>query len=822
MMTKMPVAGVVWQTLHYLLGFERLGYDAYYVETHGLNPSMLMTRKTDDGAARAAAFIATIMRRFDLGDRWALHALHDDGRCFGMSEVDLRRLYGSAEMLLDLHGGTEPFAGLAATDRLVYLETDPVQLQFELARGLESTVEFLDAHCAFFTFAESYGEDDCGLPVSERYPFEHTRQPVVMDLWETDVQPAHRRFTTVGNWRQLWRDVPVDGEVYTWSKHQQFGRFLDLPAAAPGRFELALASYHDADRRMLEERGWKVTHALDFSMDLHAYRDYIADSYGEFTAAKEQNVRLRTGWFSDRGATYLASGRPVITQDTGFGRALPTGQGLFPCASSEEALDAVDQIDAEPGRHRGAAREIARELFAHEVVLGAMLGHLGMGKPPRLGIDDRPRRGFPFDMLIQPESRRPTRLAEATVETVLTSPLPPPVEASEEPAATVVVVSYNTLVFTRMCLESVLANTDGLPFELVVVDNASIDGSGEYLRTLASRDARVRIVENDSNAGFPAASNQGLALARGEYRVLLNSDTMVAPGWLRRLLAPIERDRSALVGPVTNRIGNEAEVATAYATWGDYLREARARAGAHRRTTFEIPTLTMFCLALHRETQERLGELDVRYGIGTLEDDDYSMRARRAGCPLLCIEDVLVHHFGEASFGKLFEGGDYSRIIAANRARFEEKWREPWTPYRRRDDDGYTELIERVRERVLGAVPAGSTVLVVSKGDERLVDLSGVRALPFPTDDDGAWAGHHPANSIEAIERLEELRARGAGYIAFPATAFWWLDFYEGLASHLNALDVEVVRDDACVVFALRAEATGNEQIHGRADELRE
>ena len=151
MMTRIPVAGVVWQTIHYLLGFERLGYEAYYVEAHARTPSMLMEREEDDSSAKAAAFIDGVMRRFGLGDRWAFHGLHDDNRCYGMSEGELRRLYDSALMLINLHGGTEPRPELYATDRLVYLETDPVQLQVELHQGVQATLDFLEPHCAFFT-----------------------------------------------------------------------------------------------------------------------------------------------------------------------------------------------------------------------------------------------------------------------------------------------------------------------------------------------------------------------------------------------------------------------------------------------------------------------------------------------------------------------------------------------------------------------------------------------------------------------------------------------------------------------------------------------
>jgi len=799
MMSKMPVAGVVWQYLHYLLGFERLGYEAYYVEAHGRTPSMLMeSGETADASGRAAAFIATIMRRYGLSGRWAYRALHRDGRCFGMTERRLAELLGSAELIVNLHGGTKPLPELRATDRLVYLETDPVQLQLELAEGYEASYEFLEAHAAFFTFAENYGQADCLLPVSDRFRFETTRQPVLPELWETDRLPTDDVFTTIGNWSQPWRDVAVDGAVYTWSKDREFKKLLELPAQAGPRFELALSSFEDADRELLEEHGWRVRSAMEFSTDLVAYRDYIAASAGEFTVAKDQNIRFRTGWFSDRSATYLASGRPVITQDTGFGHALPVGEGLFAFTGPEEVVEAVARIDAEPERHRQAARELAREFFAPEVVLGKLLDHLGMRAPGRAG--EVPRRPFPFGMQLAPVSRRPTKLAPATMEAIEATPPPAVVSETPAPRASIVVVSFNSLAFTRLCLESVLANTGEPAFELIVVDNNSGDGSREYLEELAERDARVRLIANAENAGFPAACNQGLAAAQGETLVLLNSDTIVAPAWLAGLEAHLDAG-AGLVGPVTNRIGNEAEVPVAYETYGDFLREAAVRAMKRRGEAIAIPTLTMFCLAMRRAAWQAIGALDESFGVGTLEDDDYSQRAHRAGLRLLCAEDVLVHHFGEGSFGKLFGDGSYSRLLDRNREQFEEKWGQAWQPYQRRQTPEYAELVAGVRQTLRQTLPAGSTVLVVSKGDERLLAVDELQVWHFPRLSDGSWPGHHPADGHEVLAGLEELCAQGAEYIVFPAPMLWWLDFYAGLAGRLDGRAVH--SNEACAIYSL-------------------
>ena len=802
LMTKLPVAGVIWQTLHYLLGFERLGFRTYYVEAHARTPSMLMHTERDDSSAKAAAFLAGTLRRFGFGDRWALHALHDDGRVFGLRASELARLYDSAELLINLHGGTMPHHELAATGRLVYVETDPVQPQIELAQGVQATVDFLACHCAYFTFGENYGKPDCRLPVSDRFHFRATRQPVVTDLWADVEAPRRREFTTIGNWRQPWRDVWLDGETFGWSKDAMFAPLLDLPKRVGPRFELALSSHSEDDERMLLSHGWRVTPALPFSLDLERYRGYVRDSYGEFTAAKEQNVRLRTGWFSDRSATYLAAGRPVITEDTGFGRVLPTGEGLFAFDSADDVVAAVDQIDRSPETHARAARAIAREYFAAEVVLGQLLEEMGVTSPHRAS----PPAGapFPLDMSLKPVARRPLRLTDATLATVTSASGRRSDDATDQPACSIVVVTHDAVPLTKLCLETVLAAAPRPTFELIVVDNASTDRTVDYLRSLVHRDARFHVILNPENRGFPAACNQGLALARGRHLVLLNNDTMVPPGWLGRLLAPLADDHIGLVGPVTNRIGNEAEVPTNYESWGGFLGEARVRADAHRQQLSELPTAAMFCLAMRRDVYLQLGPLDQGYGTGLLEDDDYSMRARRAGYRLVCAEDVLIHHFGEGSFGSLYANGERARLLEHNRLRFEERWGEPWQPYGRRANPGYEAIVEGVRQE-LATLPADATVLVVSRGDDRLVDIPGRRAWHFPRAPDGRWAGHHPADSADAIAQLAEISAAGATHIAFPRPSWWWLEHYEALADHLVAAGNGADSDGAvnCRVFTL-------------------
>ena len=376
-LTRYPVAGMVWLTMQYVLGFRRLGYDCYYVESHGGTPR-LFVEDDDDGATGAAAFLAGLMARFDLSDRWAFHATRTSRRCYGLSEAELLRVYSSAALILNLHGATVPEPEHAATGRLIYVGTDPVLLELQLHDGSPEAIALLAAHAACFTWAGNYGRPDCKLPVSPRFSFLPTRQPLLRDLWEADDDETSGQFTTIAGWRQLWREVVFEGQVYHWSKHYEFLKFLELPSRCAGRFELALTSYDDSDRALLEANGWTVIDAADISADLDRYREYLGRSFGEFTVAKDQNVRLRTGWFSDRSAAYLAAGRPVVTQDTGFSSTLPCGEGLFPFSTLDQAAASIDAIASDYRRHRDAARALAAEYFDHAVVLPELLKTCGV------------------------------------------------------------------------------------------------------------------------------------------------------------------------------------------------------------------------------------------------------------------------------------------------------------------------------------------------------------------------------------------------------------------------------------------------------------
>jgi GT2 family glycosyltransferase len=432
---------------------------------------------------------------------------------------------------------------------------------------------------------------------------------------------------------------------------------------------------------------------------------------------------------------------------------------------------------------------------------------------------------LPNDLILEPLSRKPVILPEATVAAVRglsaggsatdarsmgTDTETPLAERIDSPAQTrfprvsIVVVTRDNLVFSKLCLESVLVNTDYPDYELIVVDNGSGEELLSYLDLLADRVPFVRIVRNETNRGFATANNMGLAQAAGDRFVLLNNDTIVPRGWLTGLIRHLDEPRVGAVGPLTNRSVNETQIETSYRTYGEFEEFAREQTQRHAEERFEIPMLAMFCFAIKRETYERVGPLDEHYDIGTFEDDDYAVRLRREGYRLICAEDVFVHHFGGASLGSLLASRDYQDLLNANRVRFERKWGIVWQPHRHRESPAYRRVIARIKEVARKVIPAGARVLVISRGDPELLGLEGMVAEHFPQNSDRSYTGYHPAGSADAIAHLDALRQGGSEFLLVPASALWWLEHYAGFREHLAKVQEETIREpDVCVIFRL-------------------
>jgi hypothetical protein len=367
----MPFAGVGWQVAQYLEGFRRLGHRVFYLEDTQRWPYDPIADTICDDAGPAVAYVQALMRRCGLEHSWAYRDVA--GGCLhGCSEPRLARVLEEADVLVNLSGATVLREQQLRVPLRVYLETDPVLPQIEVAQGRQFTIEFLAAHTHHFTYGQNFGAADCGVPL-ERFHYRATRPVVILDWWRGDPGRCDRPFTTIANWRQTGKDIEWNGRLLTWSKHVEFERVIDLPRQLDVPLELALALDDEATLARLREAGWRVRPAGPLSKDLDAYRRYIISSAGEFSVAKEQNIALRSGWFSDRTACYLAAGRPAIVQDTAFDCALPTGEGLFSFADAEQARRAFELVRADYSRHCRAARALAEEHLRAETVLGEML-----------------------------------------------------------------------------------------------------------------------------------------------------------------------------------------------------------------------------------------------------------------------------------------------------------------------------------------------------------------------------------------------------------------------------------------------------------------
>ncbi len=255
------------------------------------------------------------------------------------------------------------------------------------------------------------------------------------------------------------------------------------------------------------------------------------------------------------------------------------------------------------------------------------------------------------------------------------------------PLVSVVVLTYNGWEYTKACLFAVRNWSDYPNLEIIVVDNASTDGSRQRLRDLERQDERVRVILNDANLGVAGGYNVGLRAARGDYVILLNNDTFVTRGWVRDLIRPMQLDsKIGLSGPLTNDIGNEQRVKIAYGTMPEMHQAARRFVRDRLRCTLEVPNLAFFCVAIRRSVIEEIGLLDEVYGLGYYEDDDYCRRASQANYKLVIADDVFVHHDHSVSFDKL--GGKAAELMARNRVIFEQRWG-PWPPHRYRDEAGF-------------------------------------------------------------------------------------------------------------------------------------
>jgi hypothetical protein len=378
MMGRCPFGGQSWLYLNWLRGFTSLGHEVWYVEDDAVWPYDPVQNAVTDDCSYAVRHLAGCLERVGLPGQWAMRLMGREDACWGLSPQALNELYRSCDALLNIGGATDLYEWHLAAPFRVYVETDPVISELQLANDDEHTRLAFANHHAIVTYGENYGAPDCGVPLNG-ITYGKTRQPIDLDRWPMAYTPAAPYFTTIGNYRHAGNDVTYRGETYRWSKHHEWEKFIDLPQRSPQPFELAMMVQDPEDAKLLETHGWNVVSPFAMSLDVFGtYPAYIRQSRAEFTVAKDQNIRLRSGWFSERDACYLASGKPVVAQDTGFGNILPTGEGLFAFTTMAEALAAIETINADYQRHCKAARSLAEEYFTAQTVAARLLTDIGL------------------------------------------------------------------------------------------------------------------------------------------------------------------------------------------------------------------------------------------------------------------------------------------------------------------------------------------------------------------------------------------------------------------------------------------------------------
>jgi hypothetical protein len=379
-MGSMPIAGVIWQHIHYIVGLRQLGHDVYYIEDSARLPYNPETCQVNNDFGYAARILGRLAGEFNFKNRWAFCARYLKGNpTAGLVLRKIRQLYRHADAILNICGAQEFNDDLLQSDRLIYIESDPGVEQIKIDKRTRSTIDYLRRHRALFTFGENVGTKKFPVP-THGFKWLPTRQPVVLDFWKTKRPPARAAlFTSIANWSTSGlKDIAWRGEKYLWSKSREFLRFVAAPKKAGEPFELATSIKDRQTREKFERNDWLLRSPVDLSINYWLYRDYIHRSKGEFTVAKDQYVRLNTAWFSDRSACYLAAGRPVITQETGFTKLYGGDAGLLAFRSLGEIVDAVKVINGNYLKHSGAARQIACEIFDAKRVLGSLLALAGI------------------------------------------------------------------------------------------------------------------------------------------------------------------------------------------------------------------------------------------------------------------------------------------------------------------------------------------------------------------------------------------------------------------------------------------------------------
>lgn len=370
-MVRYPLGGMMSWTLQWLVGLHKLGHEVVFVEKSHYSHSCYnpLTRESGDDCSYGLKTVTGLFERHGLDDGWCY--VDFGGNYHGMSRDRILEWFRTADMFLDLgtHGAWLEEASAAALRVLV--DGEPGYTQIRMEQGLFGERSQYDR---YFSNGANIGTPHSTAPTAGR-DWKPAFNPVVASLFEFHAPPAEARYSTVMNWRS---HAPIEYQgTHYGQKDVEFAKFLELPRQVKAGMEVAVSG-SKIPLEEIETAGWHVRDAQEVTVSYDAYIDYIHACRGEFSVCKNIFVALQTGWFSDRSAAYLASGRPVVLQDTGFSRHLPTGEGLFAVNDIAEAAAAIAEIESDYERHSRKAREIACECLDSAVVLKKFLDETGI------------------------------------------------------------------------------------------------------------------------------------------------------------------------------------------------------------------------------------------------------------------------------------------------------------------------------------------------------------------------------------------------------------------------------------------------------------
>ena len=363
--------GATWAVLQYLLGFQRLGHDVWFVEP--VDGATLRPAGAWLVRSANAAYFRHVLAEYDL-DQGAL-MLAGTRETVGVPYDRLCEVARRADVLVNIAGSLADEDLTCHAPVRAYLDLDPGFTQlWHAVQGIDMRFA---GHTHFVTIGQAIGRQECAMPTCG-LTWLTTVQPVVLAHWPVADGIAHDAFTTVANWRG-YGSIEHDGVFYGQKAHA-LRPLIDLPTRTEEQFVLALAIHPEetGDLAALAANGWHLVDPARVAGTPSAYRRFVRGSKAEFGVAKSGYVAARCGWFSDRSLCYLASGRPVLAQETGFSRFLPTGTGLLPFATPEDALAGIGAVRSDYARHAGAARAIAEEHFDADKVLPHLLGLMGI------------------------------------------------------------------------------------------------------------------------------------------------------------------------------------------------------------------------------------------------------------------------------------------------------------------------------------------------------------------------------------------------------------------------------------------------------------